>query len=97
MNRRGFINKSIGTGFATFISAAYLEKLSYADNNSEEILIEEPFDNYDIIPAPEDHLKWEKYGGYDSRIYLQRTRRVREYAGSSSACHAVQVAFIMPD
>jgi hypothetical protein len=82
MDRRGFINKSIATGFASFISAAYLEKLSYADNNPEASLIEEPFDNYDIIPAPEDHLKWEKW-----RESLHRWRKKKrlelKYDGSS--------------
>jgi hypothetical protein len=72
MNRRGFINKSIATGFATFISTASLEKLSYAYQNSEDSLIEEPFENFDIIPAPEDHLKWD---GWRESLHLWREKK----------------------
>jgi formylglycine-generating enzyme required for sulfatase activity len=61
MNRRNFLEKSLTVGLTSFISLDSLRKLSSADHNPEYFVSDEPIDNYDIIPAPDDPLKWEEW------------------------------------
>ena len=61
MNRRKFFNNIFGAGLTSFISTGSLRKLSALGYNPEYFIVEEPIDDYNIIPAPDDPLKWEEW------------------------------------
>jgi formylglycine-generating enzyme required for sulfatase activity len=82
MNRRNFINRSLGFGMTSFVSAISLKKISSALHNTDFQLNEEWIDKYDIIPAPDNPKEWSEW-----RKSLRRWREAKQlqlkYDGTS--------------
>lgn len=80
MNRRNFVKNTFRVGAVSFISIDSLE--SFASSKQNSLLNDEWIGTNDIVPAPDDPVKWNEWREALSRWKIKKQTQLN-YSGSS--------------